>query len=100
VLRRLERSFGPDALRPPPPAPRRGLLRRRCWTRFTPRARKVLELSLREAIRLGQRTLGVEHLLLGLLREGEGLGAQVLADAGVDLAALRRATEERLRGAA
>jgi len=102
VLRRLEQSFGPDALRPPPPAPRRGLLRRRRppGSRFTPRARKTLELALREALRLDDRTIGSEHLLLGLLREGQGMGARVLADAGVDLAALRRATEERLRDAA
>ena len=102
VLRRLEASFGPDALRPPPPAPRRGLLRRRRPTgsRVTPRARKVLELALREALRLDDRTIGSEHLLLGLLREGQGLGARVLADAGVDAEALRRAAEERLRDAA
>ncbi len=45
---------------------------------FTPRAKKILELSLREAIQLGQRHIGTEHILLGLIREGEGVAAQVL----------------------
>ena len=50
---------------------------------FTPRAKKVLELSLREAIQMGDNFIGSEHVLLGLLREGEGVGAQVLAERGV-----------------
>ena len=53
---------------------------------FTPRAKKILEMSLREAIRLGDRFIGSEHLLLGLLREGEGIAAQLLAERGVTLA--------------
>jgi ATP-dependent Clp protease ATP-binding subunit ClpA len=56
---------------------------------FTPRAKKVLELSLREALRLGHNYIGTEHVLLGLLREGEGLAAQVLVKLGVDLPRLR-----------
>jgi Clp amino terminal domain, pathogenicity island component len=56
---------------------------------FTPRAKKVLELSLREALQLGHNFIGTEHIVLGLVREGEGVGAQVLLDAGVDLAGLR-----------
>ena len=52
---------------------------------FTPRSKKVLEMSLREAIRLGHDYIGTEHLLLGLIREGEGVGAQVLAAEGLDL---------------
>jgi ATP-dependent Clp protease ATP-binding subunit ClpC len=52
---------------------------------FTPRAKKVLEQSLREAIRLGDRFIGSEHLLLGLLREGGGVAAQLLAERGVTL---------------
>jgi ATP-dependent Clp protease ATP-binding subunit ClpA len=56
---------------------------------FTPRAKKVLEMSLREALQLGDRYIGSEHLLLGLLREGEGVGAQVLAARGVTLEAVR-----------
>ena len=52
---------------------------------FTPRAKKVLELSLSEAKLLGHRYIGTEHILLGLLREGEGVAAQVLTALGVDL---------------
>jgi ATP-dependent Clp protease ATP-binding subunit ClpC len=58
---------------------------------FTPRAKKVLELSLREAKRLGHRHIGTEHILLGLLREGEGVAAQVLVRLGVDLNKARQA---------
>jgi prophage maintenance system killer protein len=56
---------------------------------FTPRAKKVLELSLREALQLGHNYIGTEHLLLGLLREGEGVAAQVLASFHADHARLR-----------
>jgi ATP-dependent Clp protease ATP-binding subunit ClpA len=56
---------------------------------FTPRAKKVLELSLREALQLGHNYMGTEHLLLGLIREGEGVGAQVLAGFGADYAQVR-----------
>jgi ATP-dependent Clp protease ATP-binding subunit ClpC len=52
---------------------------------FTPRAKKVLELSLREALELGADHIGTEHILLALVREGDGVAAQVLRDAGVDL---------------
>ncbi|MBX6357895.1 MAG: Clp protease [Micromonosporaceae bacterium] len=103
VLARVEETFGPDALDPPPPAPpARGLLgrRRRSAGRLTPRARKVLELALREALRLKHNYIGTEHILLGLIREGEGLAAKILFESGVDLADLRRATEARLRRAA
>ncbi len=57
---------------------------------FTPRAKKVLELSLREALQLGQNYIGAEHILLGLIREGEGVGAQVLVRLGADLNRVRR----------
>jgi ATP-dependent Clp protease ATP-binding subunit ClpA len=56
---------------------------------FTPRAKKVLELSLREALKLGHNYIGTEHILLGILREGEGVAAQVLAGLGDDLPAVR-----------
>ena len=56
---------------------------------FTPRAKKVLELSLREANQLGHNYIGTEHLLLGLIREGEGVAAQVLVKLGADLARVR-----------
>jgi ATP-dependent Clp protease ATP-binding subunit ClpC len=56
---------------------------------FTPRAKKILELALREALKLGHNYIGADHLLLGLLREGEGSGARILILLGVDLARLR-----------
>jgi ATP-dependent Clp protease ATP-binding subunit ClpC len=52
---------------------------------FTPRAKKVLELSLRESLQIGHKYIGTEHILLGLIREGEGVAAHVLAGAGADL---------------
>jgi len=102
VLTRVAESFGPDALSARCSAPRRGLLRRRQGgrTRLTARAKKVLELSLREALRLHHDSIGTEHILLGLLREGEGLAARVLTDAGLTLADLRRATLAALPEAA
>ena len=57
---------------------------------FTPRARKVLELSLREALQLGHNCIGTEHILLGLIREGEGVAAQVLVKLGADLTEVRQ----------
>ena len=56
---------------------------------FTPRAKKVLELSLREALQLGHNYIGTEHILLGILREGENVGAQVLVRMGTDLNRVR-----------
>jgi ATP-dependent Clp protease ATP-binding subunit ClpC len=57
---------------------------------FTPRAKKVLELSLREALQLGHSYIGTEHILLGLVREGEGVAAQVLVRLGADLSSVRQ----------
>jgi ATP-dependent Clp protease ATP-binding subunit ClpA len=57
---------------------------------FTPRAKKVLELSLREALQLGHNYIGTEHILLGLLREDKGVAAQVLVKLGADLARVRQ----------
>jgi ATP-dependent Clp protease ATP-binding subunit ClpA len=57
---------------------------------FTPRAKKVLELSLRDALELGHNYIGTEHLLLGLIREGEGVAAQVLVRLGADLPRVRQ----------
>ena len=65
---------------------------------FTPRAKKVLELSLREALQLGHNYIGTEHLLLGLIREGEGVAAQVLAQLGLDLALVRQEVIQLLSG--
>src|SRR5690625_4422715 len=65
---------------------------------FTPRAKKVLELSLREALQLGHNYLGTEHLLLGLLREGEGTAVKVLSPLKAEPAAVRQEVIERLSG--
>ena len=66
---------------------------------FTPRAKKVLELSLREALQLGHNYIGTEHIMLGLLREGEGVAAKVLVKLGVDLERLRNHVLKMLSGA-
>jgi ATP-dependent Clp protease ATP-binding subunit ClpA len=63
---------------------------------FTPRAKKVLELSLREALQLGHNYIGTEHILLGLIREGEGVAAQVLVKLGADLNRVRQQVIELL----
>lgn len=101
VRAKIEESFGPGALEPEVPPTRYGLFGRRVsGGPFVPRAKKVLELALREAIRLKHNWIGSEHILLGLIREGEGLAAKIMVDAGVDLNCLRRTTEESLRAAA
>ncbi|HZQ56987.1 MAG TPA: Clp protease N-terminal domain-containing protein [Acidimicrobiales bacterium] len=63
---------------------------------FTPRAKKVLELSLREALSLGHDYIGTEHVLLAIVREGDGVGARVLIALGADLQTVRRAVLELL----
>jgi ATP-dependent Clp protease ATP-binding subunit ClpA len=84
VRERVERAFGPGAL-----APRYGRRRRRRMAGsdgrrpFTPAAKKALELSLREAIAAGDDFIGPEHLLLGLLREANGVGSGILVEGGV-----------------
>ncbi len=67
---------------------------------FTPRAKKVLELSLREALQLGHSYIGTEHMLLGLVREGEGVAAQVLNDLGADMARVRTQVIQMMSGQA
>jgi prophage maintenance system killer protein len=64
---------------------------------FTPRAKKVLELSLREALQLGHNYIGTEHILLGLIREGEGVAAQILVRLGASLPKLRRQVLDRVQ---
>lgn len=108
VRARVEEAFWPGALDQRPGSGRR----RGLWDRrgegtarsghipFTPRAKKALELSLREALRLKHRHIGTEHLLLGLLREGAGLAAQVLVGSGVALPELRQRVIEALDRAA
>jgi ATP-dependent Clp protease ATP-binding subunit ClpA len=92
VRRRVELSFGPGALG-------RSSSRRSGHLPFTPRAKKVLELGLREAVRLHHRSIGTEHILLGLVREGQGLAAKVLVTLGADLEAVRAAVLQELRRA-
>jgi ATP-dependent Clp protease ATP-binding subunit ClpC len=65
---------------------------------FTPRAKKVLELSLQEALQLGHNYIGTEHILLGLIREGEGVAAQVLQKLGADLNRVRQQVIQLLSG--
>jgi ATP-dependent Clp protease ATP-binding subunit ClpA len=102
VRRAIEENFGPGALQLPltTSPKRRGLLRRfggggqqtrpiRGHIPFSPRSKKVLELSLREALRLKYNFIAPEHIMLGILRDGQGLAAQILAEAGVDFAKLR-----------
>jgi ATP-dependent Clp protease ATP-binding subunit ClpA len=101
VRRAIEENFGPGALRLPRDVePRRkGLLRRfygSGHTPFSPRSKKVLELSLREALRLKQNFIAPEHIMLGILRDGEGLAAQILAEKGVDFVKLRADLERSL----
>ncbi len=90
VRERVERTFGPGAL-----ARRRG--RRGVCTGghvpFTPRAKKVLELSLREAVARGDRSIGSEHVLLGLAREGDGAAGRILRSRGVDGDTVRAALQ-------
>ncbi|WP_406203886.1 hypothetical protein OH807_27730 [Kitasatospora sp. NBC_01560] len=99
VREAVESVFGEGALDAAPEEPearRRGRLRLGAKERrspFTARAKKVLELSLRESLRLKSGHIGIGHLLLGVLREGEGLGARVVAGHGLDFAELRRAVE-------
>jgi ATP-dependent Clp protease ATP-binding subunit ClpA len=107
VRAKIEEVFGPGALDWPTRPRRRGLLRRRdrdCPPSgripFTARAKKVLELSLREAVALHHDYLGTEHVLLGLIREGHGLAALILTDAGLSLEDLRAQTIARLDEAA
>jgi ATP-dependent Clp protease ATP-binding subunit ClpA len=94
VRRAIEENFGPGALRLPGSTPepkRRGFRHRISGGRrpFTLRAKKVLELSLREAIRLKHNFIAPEHIMLGILREGHGLAVLIVADAGTDMAKLR-----------
>ncbi|WP_354642549.1 Clp protease N-terminal domain-containing protein [Kitasatospora camelliae] len=92
VREAVEAAFGEGAMDRPAPAERPSKLR----SPFDARARKVLELSLRETLRLRGKSIAPGHLLLGILREGEGLAARVLADHGLDPDALRRKVEAGL----
>jgi ATP-dependent Clp protease ATP-binding subunit ClpA len=98
----IEANFGSGTLRLPRP------VKKRRWpfgrtpptgghVPFTKRAKKVLELSLREALRLKNNFIAPEHIMLGLLREGEGLAALILADKGVDFGRLRADLDRSLK---
>ncbi|AGZ44542.1 Clp protease N-terminal domain-containing protein [Actinoplanes friuliensis] len=95
VRRAIEENFGPGALRLPPKATpqRRGLLARFSartgHTPFSNRSKKILELSLREALRLKHNFIAPEHIMLGIIREGNGLAVQILVEADVDLDRLK-----------
>jgi ATP-dependent Clp protease ATP-binding subunit ClpA len=90
VLRRIEESFGPEALEKAMPARPTGWFRGGVGV-FTPGAKKSIALALREAVHLGDPFIGSEHLLLGLIREGNGMATAILVDAGLDLKSLRAA---------
>lgn len=112
-------AIGPDLAAAPPPIGRFGVgLRRRlrrAWSRpdrrsprpapwasgshipFSPRAKRCLELALREALRLGSRRITTEHVLLGILREGQGQACRILTHRGASITALRRDLEGQLR---
>jgi len=102
IRSRAEEAFGPGALDRTPVAGR-PRFRRRCeglWAGhipFTPRAKKTLELALREARHLGHDYIGTEHVLLGLLREKEGIACSVLASQGVTYQRARAVIVEELR---
>jgi ATP-dependent Clp protease ATP-binding subunit ClpA len=98
VRRRMEASFGPGALHwHPDPHCRAGRPRPGGHIPFTPRAKKVLELSLREALALKHKYIGTEHILLGLVREGEGLAMLVLTRLGAGPDAIRARVLDALR---
>ncbi|GIE77530.1 ATPase [Actinoplanes philippinensis] len=99
----IEENFGAGALHLPRPAPRkRGILGRFAPTAttghrpFSARNKKVLELSLREAIRLKHNFIAPEHIALGILREGRGLAMLILAERGVDVDAARERLTQSL----
>jgi ATP-dependent Clp protease ATP-binding subunit ClpA len=94
VRNSVETAFGPGAL----DQPGRSRRPRSGHVPFTPRAKKVLELSLREALAMGSRSIAAGHIALGLIREGEGLAMKVLHDRGVDPQALRADLRTALSG--
>jgi ATP-dependent Clp protease ATP-binding subunit ClpA len=86
VRRQIEETIGPAGTAPTGAPP------------FTPRAKKAMELAQREALMLGHRYIGTEHILLGLIRQGEGVAAQVLVSLGVDLSSVRQQVIRLLSG--
>jgi len=95
----VERVFGSGALQPPAP-PRRSWWRRQPGGTFNRQARKILELSLREALRLKHRHIGTEHILLAIVRSGPSAAAEAIVAAGVETTTLERFVLNALRPAA
>jgi len=86
VRQKVEETIGVSGSAPMDPVP------------FTPRAKKVLELSLREALQMGHQYIGTEHILLGLVREGEGVAATVLVSLGAELPRVRQVVIKLISG--
>ena len=86
VRQKVEETIGVSGTAPMDPVP------------FTPRAKKVLELSLREALQMGHQYIGTEHILLGLVREGEGVAATVLVSLGAELPRVRQVVIKLISG--
>lgn len=100
VRRSAEESFGAGALDDQPRRKRRRQSAPRGHIPFTRRSKITLELAVREAVHMRSSSIGAEHLLLGVIREGHGLGLRLLTDAGIDPRELRGTILERLRDAA
>lgn len=96
VREKVEAAFGPGALDRPPRRNRRRTLLSGRHIPFSARAKKTLELSLREALAMKSKDIRDGHILLGILRDGAGLGVRVMADAGIDPSSLRTALRSRL----
>ncbi|HEY0533587.1 MAG TPA: Clp protease N-terminal domain-containing protein [Actinoplanes sp.] len=103
VRKAIEANFGAGSLRlPREDAPKKRGLFGKFYAGsghipFTNRNKKVLELALREAVRLNQKFIAPEHIMLGLLREGQGMAVQILVDKGVDQTRLRTEMTAALR---
>jgi ATP-dependent Clp protease ATP-binding subunit ClpA len=98
VRRSADASFGAGALDDQPRRKRRRQSAPRGHIPFTRRSKTTLELAVREAVHLKSSSIGAEHLLLGVIREGHGLGLRLLTDAGIQPRELRETILERLRG--
>ena len=105
VRARVEETFGPGALDAPPQAARRRRRARHrfvpapCWSPFTPRAKKTLELALRHAVRLRSEHITPDHVLLGVLTEGRGLAVEVLLEQGLEPTRLQARIEAGMQAA-
>ncbi|WP_030451856.1 Clp protease N-terminal domain-containing protein [Herbidospora cretacea] len=96
IREKVEEAFGPGALDREPVRDHRGHLRSGRHIPFGPRAKKTLELSLREAIALKHKAITDGHVLLGLIREGEGLAMQIITEAGISPTRVREALVQEL----